>query len=113
MLIGNFRGAVTRVPLTRTAFALRQPGYEVDVSGNWSTPDEKDSAVRWSNALRDKLKPLTHGLYVNALSETTEELVTAAYGSNYARLMEIKKKYDPQNVLRLNPNIRPSMISNN
>ena len=113
MLIGNFRGAVTRVPLTHMAFAMRQPGYEIDVSGNWSSRDEKDSAVRWANALCDKLKPLAHGLYINALSETSEQLVTAAYGSNYARLMEIKKKYDPQNVLRLNPNIRPSMISHN
>ena len=113
VLIGNFRGAVTRVPLTHMAFAMRQPGYEIDVSGNWSSRDEKDSAVRWANALCDKLKPLAHGLYINALSETSEQLVTAAYGSNYARLMEIKKKYDPQNVLRLNPNIRPSMISHN
>jgi hypothetical protein len=96
VLIGNFRGAVTRVPLTHMAFAMRQPGYEVDVSGSWSAPEEKDSAVRWVNALRDKLQPLSHGLYVNALSETSDQLVQAAYGSNYARLVEIKKKYDPQ-----------------
>jgi FAD/FMN-containing dehydrogenase len=113
VLIGNFRGAVTRVRPTDMAFAMRQPGYEVDVSGSWSARGEKDSAVRWVNALRDKLQPMSHGLYVNALSETSDELVRAAYGPNYARLVEIKKKYDPNNVLRLNQNIRPDAPSAN
>jgi len=107
LLIGNFHGAVTRVPVADMAFATREPGYPVDVSANWSAPEEKDSAVRWVLALRDKLRPFSHGLYVNSLSETTDELVRAAYGPNYARLVEIKKKYDPENVLRLNQNIKP------
>jgi hypothetical protein len=107
VLIGNFRGAVTRVGPTDMAFAMRQRGYEVDVFGNWSALEEKDSAVRWVKALHDKLRPLSHGLYVNGLSETSDELVRAAYGPNYARLVEIKKKYDPTNVLRLNQNIKP------
>jgi hypothetical protein len=46
-------------------------------------------------------------VYGNQLGETSDELVRAAYGSNYARLVEIKKKYDAKNVLRLNQNIRP------
>jgi FAD/FMN-containing dehydrogenase len=107
VLIVNFRGAVTRVRSGDMAFAMRQPGYEVDVSGNWIAPEEKDSVVRWVNALRDKLQPFSHGLYVNALSETSDDLVRAAYGSNYTRLAEIKKKYDRTNVLRLNQNIKP------
>jgi FAD/FMN-containing dehydrogenase len=41
------------------------------------------------------------------LGETSEGLVKAAYGSNYARLVKIKKKYDPKNVLRINQNIQP------
>ena len=107
MLIGNFRGAVTRVRPTEMAFAMRQPGYEVDAFGNWSSQAEQDSAVRWVRGLRDKLQPLSHGLYVNSLSETSDELVRVAYGPNYARLAELKKKYDPANVLRLNQNIEP------
>jgi FAD/FMN-containing dehydrogenase len=112
VLIANFRGAVTRVRPTDMAFALRQRGYEVDVSSSWSTPGEKANAVQWVKALRDKLQPLSHGLYVNALSETSDGLVRAAYGSNYARLVEIKRKYDPKNVLRLNQNIKPDRSSN-
>jgi len=107
VLIVNVRGAVTRVPETDMAFAMRQPGYEVDVFGNWSAPEEKDAAVRWVIALRDKLQPFSHGLYINGLSETNDELVRQAYLANYARLVEIKKKYDPANLLHLNQNIKP------
>ena len=52
------------------------------------------------------MPPFAHGVYVNQLGETSEQLVRAAYGPNYARLVEIKKKYDPRNVLRLNQNIK-------
>jgi len=65
--------------------------------------------VRWVNALRDNLQPSSHGLYINALSDTRPELVRTGYGSNYARLLQLKKKYDPSNVLRLNPNINPAL----
>ena len=47
-------------------------------------------------------------MYLNGLSETSDELVRAAYGLNYGRLAEIKKKYDPTNVLRFNQNIMPA-----
>jgi hypothetical protein len=79
----------------------------VDITGLWSSPAEKESAVRWVKSLRDNLQPFAHGVYVNQLGETSEALVKASYGPNYARLVEIKKKYDPQNVLRLNQNIQP------
>jgi berberine-like enzyme len=75
--------------------------------GRWLDPAEKTNAVQWVKALRDKLQPFAHGVYANQLGETSEDLVRAAYLSNYSRLVEIKKKYDPKNVLRLNQNIKP------
>jgi FAD/FMN-containing dehydrogenase len=111
VLIVPFFGAITRVATHDTAFALRQPAYAVDLAANWTAPAEKARAVRWVNALRDNLQPFAHGAYVNQLGETSEELVKAAYGPNYSRLVEIKKKYDPQNVLRLNQNIKPDSLS--
>ena len=101
-------GAITRVGLSDMAFPLRRPGYEVDIVGCWGDPAEKAAPVQWVTALRDSLQPFAHGVYVNQLGETSEELVRAAYGPNYARLVEIKKKYDPKNVLRLNQNIQPA-----
>ena len=101
-------GAVSRVGLTETAYSLRQPGYELDILGTWSAPEQKAAAVQWVKSLRDSLQPFARGVYVNQLGETSEELVRTAYGSNYARLVQIKKKYDPSNVLRLNQNIKPN-----
>ena len=101
-------GAISRVAVSDMAFALRQPGYEVDIVSTWSVPAEKASAMQWVKSLRDDLQPFALGVYVNQLGETSEELVRAAYGSNYAQLVEIKKKYDPNNVLRLNQNIKPA-----
>jgi FAD/FMN-containing dehydrogenase len=86
---------------------LRKRGHEVLVSSYWNTSEDRARAVQWANALRDKLQPFAHGAYVNGPSETSDELVRAAYGPNYAHLVEIKKKYDPTNVLRLNQNIKP------
>jgi FAD/FMN-containing dehydrogenase len=76
--------------------------------GRWVTPTERSGAVQWVKDLRDKLQPFARGVYANQLGETSEELVRAAYGSSYARLAEIKRQYDPKNVLRLNQNIKPA-----
>src|SRR5215469_8421630 len=101
-------GAITRVGVSDTAFPLRQPSYELDLLGRWDTPADQASAVQWVKSLRDKLQPLARAVYVNQLGETSDALVKAAYGPNYARLAQIKKKYDPTNVLRLNQNIKPA-----
>jgi hypothetical protein len=100
-------GAITRVGLSDTAYSLRHPGYELDIMGRWGALADKASLVRWVKTLRDNLQPFAHGVYGNQLGETNEELIRAAYGSNYDRLVEIKKRYDPTNVLRLNQNIKP------
>jgi FAD/FMN-containing dehydrogenase len=107
VIIVPLRGAISRVSVSDMAFALRQPGYEVDITGVWSAPAAKAHAVQWVQATRDTLQPFAQGVYVNQLGDTSDQLVRAAYGQNYARLVEIKKKYDPNNVLRLNQNVRP------
>jgi len=107
VIIVPLRGAVTRVNLTDTAFALREPGYEIDIAGVWNTPEEKAEVVRWVQATRNSLRPFAHGVYINQLGDTSDQLVRSGYGPNYARLVQIKKKYDPNNVLRLNQNIKP------
>jgi FAD/FMN-containing dehydrogenase len=58
------------------------------------------------------LQSFAHGVYVNQLGDTSDQLVRPAYLTNYPRLVEIKKKYDPNNVLRLNQNIKPDSPSN-
>jgi hypothetical protein len=112
VIIVPLRGAISRVNESDMAFALRHPGYEVDMAGFWSTPAEKLEVVRWVQNTRDSLQSFAHGVYVNQLGDTSEQLVRSGYGSNYSRLVEMKKKYDPKNVLRLNQNIKPNSPSN-
>jgi hypothetical protein len=107
LIIVALRGAVSRVHLTDTAFALREQGYEIDIAGVWNTPGEREEVVRWVLATRDNLRPFAHAVYVNQLGDTSDQLVRSGYGPNYARLVELKRKYDPKNVLRLNQNIKP------
>ena len=94
--------------MSDTAFPLRHPGYELDLMGRWTDPAQRSIVVQWVKTLRDTLKPFAHGVYVNQLGETSDDLVRTAYGSNYARLTEVKKRYDPRNLLRLNQNISPA-----
>jgi FAD/FMN-containing dehydrogenase len=101
-------GAITRVGLSETAYALRHPACELDIMARWDAESDKDAAVQWVKALRDRLHPLANGAYVNQLGETSQELVQSAYGANYSRLVALKKKYDPKNVLQSNQNIRPA-----
>jgi hypothetical protein len=108
VVVVPIHGAITRVGVNDTAFPLRRPGYELDIMGRWSDAADKPGAVQWVTTLRDKLKPMARGVYASQLGETSEGLVRAAYGPNYARLADIKKKYDPKNVLRFNQNIEPT-----
>jgi len=111
IILVPLRGAVSRVDVSATAFALRQPGCEVDIAGVWKTPTEKVRVMQWVQSTRDKLRPFATAVYVNQLGDTSDQLVRSGYGPNYARLVEIKKKYDPRNVLRLNQNIKPDHSS--
>jgi hypothetical protein len=73
VIIVPMRGAVSRVSITDTAFALREPGYEIDIAGVWNTPAVKAEVVRWVLATRDSLQPFSHGVYVNQLGDTSEQ----------------------------------------
>jgi FAD/FMN-containing dehydrogenase len=59
-------------------------------------------------ALHSSLQPHAEGVYVNNLEEEGEARVREAYGSNYARLSQVKAQYDPRNVFHVNQNIPPA-----
>jgi hypothetical protein len=108
VMMWHMHGAVTRVPIADMAFPLRKSGHALQLRGDWDKPAEQASARQWTIALRAALDPFSRGIYVNHLSEPSDNYIRAAYGPNYGRLAEIKKKYDPTNVLGLNPNIKPA-----
>jgi FAD/FMN-containing dehydrogenase len=109
LIIEHIHGAVTRVEPTATAFPHRQAGYSCLIISQWTDPDETDNCVSWARETFDALRPhMADRAYVNYLSADDDERIRQAYGPNYDRLVELKRRYDPENLFRLNQNISPS-----
>jgi FAD/FMN-containing dehydrogenase len=110
-VIENLHGAVTRVPPETTAFPNRKPGYNFLITSVWHDPAKNEENVAWTRSALAGMRPFTTARrYVNYIAddEVGEDPVREAYGPNYARLVELKTRYDPANLFRLNQNIRPS-----
>jgi FAD/FMN-containing dehydrogenase len=108
--IERISGAVTRVPVSDTAFPHRTPGYNFLLINQWTDPAETDRCLRWGRETYEAMKPYrAAGRYLNYLDKDDgADAVAAAFGPNFAHLREIKRKYDPDNWFHLNQNILPS-----
>jgi FAD/FMN-containing dehydrogenase len=108
LVVEHFHGAVTRVPPSSTAFPHRQSGFNCIIISQWTDPADTDAGIRWARETYDSLRPhMAEGAYVNYLDEDDAGRVRAAYGPNHERLVELKRRYDPDNTFRLNQNIVP------
>ena len=109
MIFEHFHGAVTRIPETETAWPLRQEGYNLVITSEWLDPATTEENIAWTRELYAKLEPHAVGRrYVNYLdADDADDAIRAAYGPNYDRLVEVKRRYDPDNVFHLNHNIQP------
>ncbi len=103
-------GAIARVPDDRMAFGQRQAPFNVHVLSMWTDQAEDGGNIAWARQLSASLGPfLTGRVYLNYIADQGEDRVRSAYGPQaYARLQELKDRYDPQNLFRSNQNIRPS-----
>jgi hypothetical protein len=109
IVIENFHGAVCRVDKTATACPNREPGYNLLLAGQWLDPADTDANVRWVRGTFAALEPyMAPRAYVNYLNDDDSDRVPNAYGPNYERLAEIKRRYDPDNLFHLNQNIAPA-----
>jgi hypothetical protein len=105
-------GAVSRVPLDATAYTHRDAEFVLNVHGRWADPAKDAACIGWARDLFAAAAPFaTGGAYVNFLTEEEGDRVGAAYGSNFRRLAEIKKKVDPTNFFRRNQNLQPAPVS--
>lgn len=109
IVIEHFHGAATRIGVTDTAVPHREPGYNFLTASVWTNPAETDQNIAWTRATYADMGPyFARRRYVNYLGDDeTPDAVQSAYGPNYARLVEIKRRYDPGNLFRLNQNIKP------
>ncbi len=101
-------GAASRPGNSDTPWAYRQAKWAQIVAGIDPDPANKEKITAWSKGYFDALHPHSAGgAYVNFMMEEGEERIKATYKDNYARLAQIKKKYDPKNLFRVNQNIKP------
>jgi hypothetical protein len=108
LVVEDFHGAVTRVAPTATAYPHREPGYNFFLISQWTEPAETDKCIAWARETFDALSPyMADRCYTNYLSAEDYDRVRHAYGPNYNRLVELKRRYDPDNLFRLNQNIDP------
>jgi FAD/FMN-containing dehydrogenase len=102
-------GAISRVPAAATAYANREAAYDSFPVSIWSDPAADEANIAWAREMYTALRPFgMGGVYVNNLGDEGHERVRAAYGENYDRLVTLKRKYDPDNLFRLNQNVSPA-----
>ncbi len=102
-------GAASRVPADATAFAYRDGGWAGVIVGVDPDPASAGLISRWAREYWEALHPLSAGgAYVNFLMNEGQDRVRASYRGNYARLAQVKRRYDPGNVFHVNQNIQPA-----
>ena len=101
-------GATARVDPQATAFAHRRVHSNYGVDGRWTDPAESERRIARIREIYAAVEPHMSGFYTN-LNDDTKSKTQSNYGVNYPRLVEIKKRFDPNNLFRLNANIDPTV----
>ena len=103
-------GFAGRVGKNDTAWNYRDANYAVVIVGIDTDPINKDKIINWARDYWDAHHPYSAGgAYINFMMDEGEDRIKATYGDNYERLATIKAKYDPNNLFRVNQNIKPRM----
>jgi hypothetical protein len=101
-------GAAHRTQQADTAFAYRDANWAEVIVGVSPDASERAKITAWTKNYWEALHPHSAGgAYVNMMMDEGDERIRASYRGNYARLVEAKRKFDPDNLFRVNQNIRP------
>ena len=111
MHIYPINGAVHRVDEGDTAWSYRDVQYSQVIVGVDPDPANAAKITRWTKEYWEALHPYSAGAaYVNfMMHDEGQERIKASYRGNYARLVEVKNRYDPHNLFRVNQNIKPTV----
>ena len=108
IIVHQLGGAINDVATNATAYPHRDTNFIVDISARWEEPTDDDACISWARECRDALATdATGGAYVNFITER-EGSERAAHGDNYDRLVALKNAYDPENLFRMNQNVKPT-----
>jgi FAD/FMN-containing dehydrogenase len=109
IMLEQLGGAVARVAQDATAFCHRDAPYNLFIVSRWTDPEATRAHVAWARGLWEALGAFSAGgVYVNYLGDQESARVPSAYGQSYARLVELKQRYDPTNLFRVNQNLSPA-----
>ena len=110
VIVFQLGGAIARLPEDHSAVGNRDAGAVLNISASWEKPADDAANVEWARSAWGDLRRFsTGGTYVNFLNEDDAgERVAAAYGRNLERLRDVKARWDPDNVFRVNKNIPPT-----
>jgi len=105
----HWHGAAARVPQDQTAFVHRREGYNLLLLSQWREAAANADNIAWAREGFARLEPFfASARYVNYLDQDDAADIKGAFGGNYAKLAQIKAKWDPGNVFHLNQNIQPA-----
>jgi len=109
ILFEHFHGAVTRIGQSETAVPHREQGWNLLIPSVWTDPADTEDNIGWTRETFAAFRPhFGTGRWLNYLGDDqADDAIRAAYGPNYDRLREVKRRYDPDNVFHLNHNIAP------
>jgi len=109
VFIPHMEGAPARVPESNTAFAHRKTPFVLNIHTRWQDASDDDKCIAWAREFHKSTDEFAQGVYVNFLSDEGEARVKDAYTEEvWDRLVQVKNKYDPYNLFRMNQNIKPS-----
>ncbi|HKE56897.1 MAG TPA: FAD-binding oxidoreductase [Pyrinomonadaceae bacterium] len=109
IFFGALGGATTRPSPDSAAYPHRDAQFVMNVHGRWENAADDTRCINWARDLFKASAPFANGgVYVNFLTADEGNRLRAAYGPNYLRLAQIKRKYDAANLFRTNQNIKPS-----
>ncbi len=109
IFFGALGGATARPAPDSAAYAHRDAMFVMNFHGRWEDPSDDARCIRWARDFFNASAPFASGgVYVNFLTADETSRVRAAYGPNYDRLAQVKRRYDPGNLFRLNQNVKPA-----
>ncbi len=108
MIFQQAGGAIARVPTDATAFPHRYAEFNMMATIGWKPDQPGDEHKQWIKSYWRQLQPHTRGFYTVEADDDNASEWDRNYQGNFARMVEVKRRYDPDNIFRLNANVSPS-----
>ena len=108
IFIPHMEGYPSRIPENETAFAHRNTPFVLNIHTRWRKEEDDKRSIDWARGIHKATEPYSQGVYVNFISQEGADRVRDAYTPEvWERLVQVKRKYDPGNIFKLNQNIKP------